>query len=114
MENYDFLQCIDRGLGVFGDNIRQATYVNLTLQENISSDDIVANPDAFVKILKQVFGNGYPLAERSILREIRSTFSVDPAHAHSIRDAFEEAGKNISGYSPRQRSSVTPHQASRY
>ena len=93
---YDLLQCVDRGLDTFGSNIKQAAYWELMSREGVSSDRILPNPEAFVRALKQVFGTGYPLAERSIVREIKRTFELDsPISSYTIPEAFEIASKFI-------------------
>ena len=97
---YDLLQCVDRGLDTFGTNMKQAVYWALTSREAISSDKILSNPEAFVRALEEVFGAGYPLAERSIVREIKRTFELDsPISSYNIPEAFEIAGKFITDVS---------------
>ncbi|MDA4130575.1 MAG: hypothetical protein OK457_07370 [Thaumarchaeota archaeon] len=96
METYDLLQCVDRGLDAFGSNMKQAAYWALTSKEGVSSDQILSNSEAFVRALKEVFGNGYPLAERSIVREIKETFSLKkPSSSYDIGKAFEIAERKI-------------------
>ena len=96
VEMYDLLQCVDRGLDAFGTNMKQAVYWTLMSKEALSSDRILSNPEAFVRALKEIFGNGYPLAERSIVREIRKTFELcKPSSSYNIREAFEIASKFI-------------------
>ncbi len=93
---YDLLQCVDRGLDAFGTNMKQAVYWTLMSKEAISSDRILANPEAFVSALKEIFGNGYHLAERSIVREMKKTFELNkPASAYTILGAFEIVSKDI-------------------
>jgi hypothetical protein len=93
---YDLLQCVDRGLDTFGTNMKQAVYWSLMSKEAISSDRILSNPEAFVRALKEIFGTGYPLAERSIIREIKRTFELDsPMSSYNIPEAFEIASKFI-------------------
>ena len=96
MEIYDLLQCVDRGLDAFGSNMKQATYWALMSREAISSDRILSNPEAFVRALKEVFGSGYPLAERSIVSEIKRTFDLkSPTSSYNILEAFQIASKDI-------------------
>jgi len=96
MEMYDLLQCVDRGLDVFGTNMKQAVYWSLMSKEAISSDRILSNPEAFVRSLKEIFGNGYPLAERSIVKEMKKTFELSkPSSSYNILEAFDIVSKDI-------------------
>jgi len=96
MEMYDLLQCVDRGLDAFGSNMKQAVYWTLMSKEAISSDKILSNPEAFVRALKEIFGNGFPLAERSIVKEMKKTFELSkPTSSYHILDVFETVSKDI-------------------
>jgi hypothetical protein len=93
---YDLLQCVDRGLDAFGSNMKQAVYWQLMSKEAISSDRILSNPEAFVRTLKEIFGPGYPLAQRSIVKELKRTFELKmPASSYNILDALEIVSKDI-------------------
>jgi hypothetical protein len=94
MEVYDLLQCVDRGLDAFGSNMKQATYWTLMSKEAISSDKILTNPEAFVRALKEIFGSGYALAQRAIVKEIKKTFDL-PTSSYDIIEAFDIASKTI-------------------
>src|SRR5271169_1037000 len=90
LEMYDLLQCVDRGLDNFGTNMKQAVYWSLMSKEAISSDKILSNPEAFVRALKEIFGNGFPLAERSIVKEMKRTFELNmSSSSYNILEAFE-------------------------
>ncbi|HXQ91852.1 MAG TPA: hypothetical protein VN739_02520 [Nitrososphaerales archaeon] len=96
MEMYDLLQCVDRALDAFGTNMKQAVYWTLMSKEAISSDRILSNPEAFVRALKEIFGNGYPLAERSIIKEMKKTFELNqPTSSYNILSAFEIVSNDI-------------------
>jgi hypothetical protein len=101
METYDLLQCVDRGLDAFGTNMKQAVYWALMSKESLSSDKILAKPDAFVRALQEIFGNGYPLAERSIVKEMKKTFELSNMQpgTYDIIEAFEIASKEITDVS---------------
>jgi hypothetical protein len=100
MEMYDLLQCVDRGLDTFGTNMKQAVYWSLMSKQAISSDRILTNPEAFVRALKEIFGNGYPLAERSIVKEMKKTFELKmPSGSYNILEAFELVSKDITDIS---------------
>jgi len=93
---YDLRSCVDRGLDSFGSNMKQAVYWTLMSKESISSDEILSNPDAFIRTLKEIFSSGYPLAQRAIVKEIKKTFSIEmqPGN-YNLLEAFELASKEI-------------------
>ena len=96
MEMYDLLQCVDRGLDSFGSNMKQAVYWQLMSKEAISSDRILYNPEAFVRALKEIFGSGYPLAERAIVKEIRRVFQLQVRpRSYSLDEVFDIVSKDI-------------------
>ena len=97
---YDLLQCVDGALDSFGSKMKQAVYWTLMSKETILSDRILANPDAFICALKEVFREAYPLTERSIIREIKKTFELrGPSSSYRLQEAFELASKNVTAVS---------------
>jgi hypothetical protein len=76
--------------------MKQAIYWTLMSKETISSDEILSNPDVFIRTLKEVFSSGYPLAERAIVKEIKRTFAIDmPPGSYDLQEAFDLASKEI-------------------
>jgi len=98
MEIYDLLQCVDRALDSFGSNAKQATYWSLMSKEGISSDRILSKPEAFVRALREVFGSGYVLIEKSIVKEINSSFDLgSSADSYGLIEALDAASRDITG-----------------
>ena len=90
------VQCVDWGLNSFGANMKQVTYSLFASRKRISSNDILSNPEEFVNALKDVFGPGYPLAERAIVKEIKSEFELfSPSKSNSLLDVLENAKSKI-------------------
>jgi hypothetical protein len=90
------LRCVDKGLDSFGSNMKQAVYWTLMSKETISSDRILSNPEGFIRVLKEVFSSGYPLAQRAIVKEIKKAFEVDvPAGSYNLLEVFEIVSKEI-------------------
>jgi len=97
LEMYDLLRCVDKGLDSFGSNMKQAVYWTLMSKEAISSDRILTNPEGFIRVLKEVFSSGYPLAQRAIVKEIKKSFEIDvPAGSYNLLEVFEMASREIS------------------
>lgn len=99
MEMYDLLQCVDRALDKFGSNTKQATYWTLMTKEGISSDRIVANPEALSRILAEIFGgDGSKIVEKAIVKEIKKTFNLEnPSSYYSLGEAFDIACGEMPG-----------------
>jgi len=99
MEMYDLLQCVDRALDKFGSNTKQATYWALMTKEGISSDRIVANPEALSRILLDIFGDdGSKIVERAIVKEIKKTFDLkNPSSNYNLMDALDIASRDMPG-----------------
>lgn len=72
------LQCIDRGLDMFGENTKQIIFWHLAEQKGIKRDAIVDEPDEFVKGVELFFGVGAGKIRKSINREIRTSFELSP------------------------------------
>jgi hypothetical protein len=101
MEMYDLLQCVDRALDKFGSNTKQATYWTLMTKEGISSERIVANPEALSRILAEIFGvDGSKIVEKAIVKEIKKTFEFEnPSSFYTLNDAFDIACGEMPGIS---------------
>ena len=97
MEMYDLLQCIERALDSYGSNTKQATYLALSMNQGISADKILSNPQALDRAIVEVFGPaGAKLVERTIVKEIRKVFDIDNSgSSYTIFDALEIASKEI-------------------
>ena len=57
LEEYDLLQCIDRGLDPFGSHVKQTIYWRMAILHGSSQGGIVANADAFARVLEDLFGD---------------------------------------------------------
>jgi len=80
----------------FGLNVKRSLYATLTFQEHISTDKILSHPEAFERTLKFVFGAGYLLAVRAVLREIKKEFDIDTSsHSSTLSDVFSIVEKEI-------------------
>jgi len=93
---YDLRLCVDKGLDSFGSNVKQAVYWSLMSKESISSDEVLSNPDAFIRALKEVFNAGFPLAQRAIVKEIKKTFEIDMSPgSYDLQEALDLVSKEI-------------------
>lgn len=89
MDECDLLYCVNAGLDAFGSNLKVAIYSELGALGELSPSELLSNPEAFERVLMKVFGDGYVLAERSIIREMNKKFELGaPVSSYSIGDAF--------------------------
>ncbi len=96
MEMSDLVQCVEKALSSFGMNMKQATYFSMESREGMGSDEILSNPEAFIRTLKNTFGPGYQLAERRIVKEINALCS--PSKSSNLLDALEMAKGKITDF----------------
>jgi hypothetical protein len=69
------LKCIDSGLGVLGDVSRQLVYSYLA-QNQLIREAIPDEPWKFTEALKNLFGRGEEILERTIVLELKRTYGI--------------------------------------
>lgn len=74
---YEILQCVDKGLSVYGSSIRQTVYWQLLTKYKIKASDIPSNPGIFSSGLESILGSGGAvMVERAIVNEMIARFSI--------------------------------------
>lgn len=74
--NLKVLQCIDAGLESIGSAGRQTVYWYLAQKCDLKREGVPDQPNEFMKALKNLFGLGAGILERTIVRQLRQTFKV--------------------------------------
>jgi hypothetical protein len=97
MEEFDLLQCIDKGLEPFGLNVKQSIYWKMSILHNFSREEMIENPQLLVDIIKETLGDSAVEVEKSIIREIRTSFGISPEESESLIGAVGGAKKQIIG-----------------
>ena len=95
MEEYDLLQCIDKGLEPFGSNVKQSIYWKMSILHNFSRNEIIENPELLSNVIRETLGDSSEAVEESIIVEIREKFGVPEEESQSVVDAIENAKKQI-------------------
>ena len=95
MEEYDLLQCIDKGLEPFGSNIKQSIYWKMSILHNYSKSEIVENPQLLLNVIKDTLSDTSLVIEKSIAEEIRKVFNLSEEESSTLTDAIENAKKQI-------------------
>lgn len=70
------LECIERGLDSFGQNVRLVLYWKMEQDLGLRRDDIPFKPELFAKSVEKMFGPGSRIVERVIAREIKRSSGV--------------------------------------
>lgn len=75
--DYEILQCVDKGLSVYGSSIRQTVYWQLLMKYKIKASDIPSSPELFCVGLEKILGSGGAvMVERAIVNEMITTFDL--------------------------------------
>ena len=107
METNDLIQCIDKGLDIYGSNAKQAVYLILTMRNGISYEEVTANPDALEQSLQEVFDDSSEVVKRTIAREIRKVFGLkNVRNSNDLGEVLEAAIRCISGISVSENSGM--------
>ena len=95
MEEYDLLQCIDKGLEPFGSNVKQSIYWKMSILHNFSRNEVIENPEFLSNVIRETLGDSSEAVEESIIMEIREKFSIPEEESQSVVDAIGSAKKQI-------------------
>jgi hypothetical protein len=95
LEEYDLLQCIDRGLEAFGSHVKQTIYWRVSVRHGSLHNGIVADPKVFVTTLREIFGDSSIGIEDAIIRELEETFSLREHDCIDLALALDAACKQV-------------------
>jgi hypothetical protein len=90
------LHCIDSGLDVFGNTVKNVIYWRLKTIYNLERKDILHKPEIFNESLRAFFGERAYFVEQAIVASILGTFPMAEVNASdSLTRAVVEARKKI-------------------
>ena len=95
MEEYDLLQCVDKGLDPFGSNVKQSIYWKMSILHNYSRNEIIENPDLLQKVIRETLNDSAISVEESITRQIRLKFGLAEESARNLQEAITTAKRQI-------------------
>ncbi|MDA4129407.1 MAG: hypothetical protein OK457_01430 [Thaumarchaeota archaeon] len=95
MEEYDLLECVDKGLDPFGSNVKQSIYWKMSILHNYSRNEIVENPDLLLSVMRETLSDSAISVEESITRQIRLKFDLTAEKARNLKDAIINARSQI-------------------
>jgi hypothetical protein len=107
------LKCIDSGLDVLGHVSKQVVYSYLA-QNQLSREMIPDEPWKFTETLRNLFGRGEEILERTIVVELKRTFNITTSEgmlveilaAARLRKGSVEQHKEIHGLARKSHGSV--------
>jgi hypothetical protein len=86
----EFLRSIDRGLAKFGESRARLVYSKFEVDYNLGRTDIFGHPELFSATIRNVFRFACPYVERSIVSELKGTFSLADREYKGLADAVQE------------------------
>lgn len=96
LEEYDLLQCVDRGLETMGSQIKRTVYWKISILHGSLHDTIVTNPKIFGNVLREIFGDTAIVVERSIIQELENAFELEQGDRQDLISVLEGARRQIS------------------
>ncbi len=100
MEEYDLLQCIDKGLEPFGSNVKQSIFWKMCILHNYSRVEVLDNPELLVNVIRETLGDSSAAVEESVANEITRKFDLSLKDQVTMVQAISEAKRQLVGIFP--------------
>ncbi len=97
MEEYDLLQCIEKGLEPFGSHVKQSIFWKMSILHNYSRGEVIDNPELLASVIRETLGDSSPAVEESITNEIVRKFDLTPKEKVSMAQAISAAKRQLVG-----------------
>jgi len=91
MEEYDLLQCIEKGLEPFGTHVKQSIYWKMSIVHNYARNEVIENPELLASVIRETLSDSSPAVEQSIASEIRRKFDLPTEESRTMVDAIVNA-----------------------
>ena len=91
LDDYELMECIDEGLGIFGQNVRYTVYWRIAYLNNLPYSGILVNPEAFVEALQTIFGLAAIQIEHVIMQRIKERFELLDLECSSLPEVIRYA-----------------------
>ena len=72
IEDFDLLQCIDRGLEKFGRSVKQSIYWKISILYGSPEEAILSKPETFLRVIRTTFRDSSAGIEKHLFDEIES------------------------------------------
>jgi len=100
MEEYDLLQCIDKGLEPFGSHVKQSIFWKMSILHNYSRQEVIDNPELLVSVIRETLGDSSSAVEESVVNEITRKFDLSRREQLTMIEAISEAKRQLVGIYP--------------
>jgi hypothetical protein len=101
LEEYDLLQCIEKGLEPFGSHVKQSIFWKMSILHNYSRNEVSENPEILTSVIRETLSDSSSAVEDSIAEEIRKKFSLPEEESRTMAGAIKSAKRQIIGvYTP--------------
>jgi hypothetical protein len=97
MEEYDLLQCIEKGIEPFGSHVKQSIFWKMSILHNYSRNEISENPGILMSVIRETLSDSSLAVEDSIAKEIRTKFNLPYEESQNMMDAIKCAKRQIIG-----------------
>lgn len=77
LDNYELMECIEKGLDRFGSSIKYAVMWRMVVLKQAPREGITEKPEAFRSALQSIFGQSSNRIEEAIVEEIVSKIGND-------------------------------------
>jgi hypothetical protein len=71
------MEAIDEGLLMLGESGREVIYFRLKQSYALKKEDVPNNPEIFVSCLREIFGSGAEVIERTIIRSLYKKLGIE-------------------------------------
>ena len=91
------MEAIDEGLLMLGESGREVIYFRLKQSYALKKEDVPGNPEIFVRCLREIFGSGAEVIERTIIRSLHKKLGIEfrEKKGFGFMEYLSEARKNF-------------------
>lgn len=83
------VKAVEEALSLLGESVAEMVFYNLERSFSLNRNNIVDEPDHFLKALYSMFGSGAAIVEKIIVKSIRETFEIRSLNPSTFCDCVE-------------------------
>jgi hypothetical protein len=93
LNDYDLMECIEKGLGKFGPGIKYAVMWRMVVLGDSPKEGILVNPQAFVSALQSAFGHSAKIIEQEVVDQIKARADPEYSEMENLTDLINALRK---------------------
>jgi hypothetical protein len=82
--------CVERALSRYDEKVSRVVFSKFEADYNLGKSDIFGNPELFIKALKSSLRFGSYYVEKTMVSELRSSFSLKPRDGSGFIETISE------------------------